>query len=114
MLTIRPNRFLATLGGVFFTVFGLVIGYVSWRKGGVDMAIGVGMAVFAVSAGLHFLYLAATGQGVEHVSGTLDRAPPAAKMPVPQRLALLDDLHRRRAVTDTEYQQQRQRILSDI
>ena len=114
MLTIRPNRFLAALGGIFFTVFGLGVGYAGWWMRGVDMAIGIGMAVFMVSAGLHFLYLAATGKGVEHVSGAMGLVPPPPKTPVPQRLALLDELHRRRAISDTEYRQQRQRILQDI
>lgn len=114
MLIVRPNRFLATLGGIFFTVFGLGVGYAGWRMDGVDRAIGFGMAVFAVSMGLHFLYLAVTGGGIERISGSIDGARPTPATPVPQRLALLDELLRCRAISDAEYQQQRARILQDI
>ena len=114
MLIVRPNRFLSILGGIFFTVFGLGVGYAGWQMRGVDMAIGIGMAVFAVSMGLHFLYLAATGGHVEQISGTVDITRPTPATSVPQRLALLDELQRRRAISETEYREQRARILQDI
>lgn len=114
MLIVRPNRFLATLGGIFFTVFGFGVGYAGWRMDGIDRAICIGMAVFTASAGLHFLYLAANGGGGERISGSIDLVHPASAARVPQRLALLEDLRRRHAISDAEYQQQRARILQDI
>ena len=114
MLIVRPNRFMTVLGGIFFTVFGLGSGYAGWRMNGLKMAVGIGMGVFALSMGLHFLYLAATGGHVERITGSMDSERFAAPTSVPQRLALLDELQRRRAISEIEYQQQRARILQDL